>query len=270
MLKIFNQNILQKQYIESIYSNLNDAIKNKFDIVVVSSHPNDYGKCTDLLAKTDKLKIVFDLAEEWHQVPLYYNDQSIVLILKEYAPFDYHNYNKIIPLPVCFNYSEIEQIPIENRKYFLYCNMWLTPSREKLHQVLNNCENDVKNSINWNTNFNSGLPHNLYLKEMQNAIVTICPNGYISPEVSKMSEALMCGNIIISSKKPDYAYYKGNKFFIYDDENEIPDMLNTIKKMNNEELKKIIENNNKLFKNNIDPTAIAHNIEKQLSDKKFI
>jgi len=40
--------------------------------------------------------------------------------------------------------------------------------------------------------------------------------------------------------------------------------------MNNEELKKIIENNNKLFKNNIDPIAIARNIEKQLSDKKFI
>jgi len=71
-------------------------------------------------------------------------------------------------------------------------------------------------------------------------------------------------------KKPDYAYYKGNKFFIYDDENEIPDILNTIKKMNNEELKKIIENNNKLFKNNIDPIAIAQYIEKQLSDKKFI
>jgi hypothetical protein len=270
MLKIFNQNILQKQYIESIYLNLNDAIKNKFDIVVVSSHPNDYGKCTDLLIKTEKLKIVFDLAEEWHQVPPYYNDQSVAIILKEYAPFDYYNYDKIVPFPVSFNYSQIEQIPIENRKHFLYCNMWLTPSREKLYKVLKNCENQVNNSINWNSNFNSGLPHNLYLKEMQNAIVTICPNGYISPEVSKMTEALMCGNIIIASQKPDYPYYKNNKFFIYKDENEIPDILNTIRNTSNEELKKIIEDNNKLFKNNIDPIAVAQNIEKKLLDKKFI
>jgi len=105
---------------------------------------------------------------------------------------------------------------------------------------------------------------------MQNAIVTICPNGYISPEVSKMTEALMCGNIIIASQKPDYPYYKNNKFFIYKDENEIPDILNTIRNTSNEELKKIIEDNNKLFKNNIDPIAVAQNIEKKLLDKKFI
>jgi hypothetical protein len=264
MLKIFNQNILQKQYIESIYSNLNDAIKDKFDIVVVSSHPNDYENSRNLLIKSDKLKIVFELAEEWHQVPPYYNDQNVAIILKEYAPFDYYNYDKIIPFPVCFNYSQIEQIPIENRKYFLYCNMWLTPWREKLYHVLKNYQNDVNISINWNTNFNSGLPHNLYLKEMQNTIVTICPNGYISPEVSKMSEALMCGNIIIASQKPDYPYYKDNSFFIYEDEREIPEILNHIQKLSSQEKQNIIDKNNFMFNTKYCPEAIANILNERI------
>jgi hypothetical protein len=263
-LNIIDNSILQKNYIENIYSNLTKTIKNKFDVSVVSSHPNDYYKHKDLLVENGKPKIIFDLADEWHSVPKYYNNTDVILILKEYAPFDYFKYDKIIPFPVCFNYSTIEQVPIENRKYFLYCNMWLTPSREKLYHVLKNYQNDVNISINWNTNFNSGLPHNLYLKEMQNTIVTICPNGYISPEVSKMSEALMCGNIIIASQKPDYPYYKDNSFFIYEDEREIPEILNHIQKLSSQEKQNIIDKNNFMFNTKYCPEAIANILNERI------
>jgi len=269
-LNIIDNNILQKNYIENIYSNLTKTIKNKFDVSVVSSHPNDYYKHKDLLVENGKPKIIFDLADEWHSVPKYYNNTDVILILKEYAPFDYFKYDKIIPFPVCFNYSTIEQVPTNNRKYFFYSNMWLTPSREVLKNILDQYSNDQNFSIKWNSGFNSGTPHNAYIEEMKNSMVTICPMGYMSPEVSKLSEALMCGNIIIASKKPNYPYYENNKFFIYENENEIPHILNKIKNMTIEELNIIIEANNLLFKNHFDPIAIALKIEKYLTIKELI
>ena len=68
---------------------MNDAIKDKFDIVVVSSHPNDYENSRNLLIKSDKLKIVFDLAEDEIVVKqfekIFSNDKIVTVLSNEIA-----------------------------------------------------------------------------------------------------------------------------------------------------------------------------------------
>jgi hypothetical protein len=264
MLTFFTENILQKSYIETIYSFLKQEIKNNFDVIVISSHPNDYNKSLSLINKPSKPKIIFDLADEWHRIPEYYHNNDIILILKEYAPFNYSDYKKLIPLPVYYNYKSIKQVPIHERKQFFYSNMWLTPSRILIKNIFDQYKNHNDYCVIWNGEFSKGIPNEEYLRIMQNTIVTICPNGYMSPEVSKLSEALMCGNIIICNKKPDYPYYKNNSFFIYNDEKEIVDILKHIKSLSIKELENIVIKNNNLFEEHFDPAAIALNIEKYL------
>lgn len=269
-LLYYNQKILQKSYLDQIYSHILDIYKTKFNFLVVSSHPNEYIESVSLLEKVKGPKIIFDLADEWHRIPFYYNDPDVLLILKEYAPTNYTDYKKIIPFPVYFNYKKVEQILPENRKTFLYSSMWLTPSRFKLKLILDLYENNKNYSITWNSNFNSGLPSEAYIENMRNSIVTICPNGYMSPEVARLPEALMCGNIIVCSEKPNYPYYQDNSFFVYKDESEIPDILKNIEKLSSEDLKNIIEKNNILFKKYYDPSSIALNIENHLKSKGHV
>jgi hypothetical protein len=262
-LMLFSDKILQKSYLEKIYSNIDKKFLQKFDFLVISSHPNDMQQTLEMLYKSKNKKIIFDLADEWHRVPFYYNNTDVELILKEFSPQNYEIFNKLIPLPVYYNYKKINQIPIDNRKLFLYSNMWLTPSRMKLKEIFDNYKNESC-SITWNTDFAKGVTNEEYLKNMSDALVTICPTGYISPEVAKIGEGLMCGNIIISSKKPNYPYYKDNSFFIYEDEREIPEILNHIQKLSSQEKQNIIDKNNFMFNTKYCPEAIANILNERI------
>lgn len=259
----FNNSVLQKNYLNEIYQNLQSDIKKDFNFLVVSSHPNDYPKSLKLIESISGPKILFDLGDEWHRVPEYYHRSDVFLILKEYSPVDYLKWEKIIPLPTFYNYKKVVQKPLSERSFLFYSNMWLTPSRYNLMSILKNIENNPKVKIQWNSDFGSGIPVDQYLNNMSDSLITICPDGYMSSEVSKIGDALVCGNIIICSRKNDYPYYRNNAFFTYTDETEILDIIKKIQSMNLEEQKSIIETNNKLFETQYGPSAIAKQITRE-------
>jgi hypothetical protein len=142
--------------------------------------------------------------------------------------------------------------------------MWLTPSREKVKKILEKYEDNIDCKIVWNTEFGKGLPLKDYLNDMINSIVTICPDGYMSSEISKLGEALICGNIILCSERINYPYYENNAFFVYKNVTEIPHLLDKIKSLTILELEDIIDKNNKLYQNSYSPEAIAKIINKTL------
>jgi hypothetical protein len=108
-MKYYSENILQKAYLDAIYSHVDPNIKNKYIFCVISSHPNHIDESIKLLNSFNQNKIIFDLGDEWHRIPEYYSRNDIKIILKEYAPLNFESLNKIIPLPTFYNFVELPQ-----------------------------------------------------------------------------------------------------------------------------------------------------------------
>lgn len=265
-MKYFSEKILQKKYLDKIFENC-ETLSGDYDFYVVSSHPNQSGMLD--LPEDNKPKVVFDLADEWHRVPFYYGREDVKLIAKEYAPFDYQKYDKIIPLPTFYNYDDSEYKEEDYKKEsVLFLSMWETPSRKKLKNVLSQYEDADGYEILWNDKFGSGYPVDVYNKKSKQSLISICPNGYMSPEVSKVWESILNRNIIITTPRPNFTFYEDNKFFIYHDESEIPEIINQIISLEPEKIQSILDGNQKLFDKNVSPEGVSKIIKNKLKDLK--
>lgn len=268
-IAFYDEKVYQKNYLSSIYEELPEDIKSNYFFCVMSSHPREIKTSLNLLHNIDSNNlIVFDLSDEWHTIPQYYENEKVKYILKEYCPFNYLNYKKLIPLPTFCNYEKsknIKQKKINEKSNLFFTSMWLTPSREKLKKELKQFESKDKFTIKWNSDFATGFDCDSYIKMLNDSLITICPNGYMSPEITKFGEAICCGNIIITTRRPDYPYYKNFKLFIYDQEEEIPKIIESILKLTTEELQSIQDNNNKFFHEQYGHYAIAKKIKNILT-----
>ena len=257
---------LQVNYTKKIYTLLPENIRNSHECYVVSSHPSSKHSIENI-PHTTTPKIIFDYADEWHTLPSYYSRDDVVLILKEYSPMG-KNYAKLIPLAVVFNYDDNpqKQKTVKEKNLLLFSSMWLTESGSRLpvQMVMRDYEKQDDCVIFWNDGFTKGLSREEYRKNLRDAVITICPDGYMSPEVAKLHEALVAGNIIIASKKPNYHYYEGNPFFIYEHPNEIPAMIEKIRNMTVEEKQEIVDKGNAFCANRYSPEYFASLITRRL------
>lgn len=266
MLKfLVSEKSLQSEYTKKVYDLLSEKTKNEYEFYVVSSHPNEVNTIRDI-PFSNKSKIIFDYADEWHQVPSYYQREDIVLILKEYSPIVRDNQSKLIPFVVAYNYdlNPKEQKSAEDRSLLLFSSMWLTPSRIPIKEAMSVYENQDDCLVIWNKDFSSGLSKEEYREKMRDSLITVCPSGYMSPEIAKIQEALVAGNIIITSERPDYHYYEDNPFFVYKNYNEIPLIVEYIKNMSIEEKQKIIDKGNEFYNRRYSPNYFASLIEKRI------
>jgi hypothetical protein len=264
-------NIIPKEYPRSDYTSricdaLSQEIKERFEFYSVSSHPTR----SDTIAAlpiSNKPKIIFDHEDEWHRLHYYYNRDDVVLILKDYAPFDYFRFKKIIPMPVVFNheYPFKQQKTIEERKYLLFSSLWLSPARMAVRDALSSLESREDCRIMWNDGFAKGLPFTEYQEEMRNSVVSVCCSGYMSPEIARLHEALVAGNIIVTSRRPNYPFYKGHPFIEYDDPREIPNLVLSINNMSNKEKQELVERGNAFYKEKYSAEAMAKRIEESLN-----
>lgn len=268
MLKFLEmENSLQIEYTKAIYSMLSDKIKTCYEFYVVSSHPNSKTSI-ESIPNNDNPKIIFDYGDEWHSVPSYYFRKDVFLILKEYSPIvAEYSYPKLIPFVTACNYdtNPKSQKLIKDRNLLLFTSMWLTPSRVPILEVMKEYENKSDCLVIWNSNFATGLTKEEYREKMRDAIITVCPSGYMSPEVTKIQEALVAGNIIITSERPKYHYYENNPFFVYKDPKEIPSIIQKISNMSIDEKQEIVNRGNEFYKNRYSPEYFASLIEKRVS-----
>jgi hypothetical protein len=252
-------------YTSRVYDALLKETKEKYDFYSVSSHPSR----PDTIAAvplSNRPKVIFDHEDEWHSLHYYYNRDDIKLIVKDYAPFEYQKYSKVVPMPVVFNheYPFKEQKPVEERKHLLFSSLWLSPARIPVKDALNPLESRKDCRILWNDGFAKGLAFEEYQEEMRNSIVSVCCSGYMSPEVARMHEALVAGNIIITSRRPNYPFYEGHPFIEYDDPREIPNLVLSVNNMSNKEKQELVDKGNAFYREKYSAEATAKRIEQSL------
>jgi len=264
-MKYYSDKILQKTYLDKIFENC-QTLSDDYDFYVICSHPKESGILH--LPEDNKPKVVFDLGDEWHRVPFYYNRNDIVLILREYSPLDLQNHKKIKPIPPIFNYGNWSGITknIDQKELLVFSSMGLWPSRSKLKDILSRYENSDKFSIHWNEQFNSGYDYSEYMKNLTNSLISISPQGYITTETARTWEIIQAKTIPICKRQIPYWYYHGMRLFQYDDESQIPDLINHIISLDPEEQQSIVDLNKKIFDENVSPKAIASWIETKLKD----
>ena len=243
---------------------LSEETKDKFDFYSVSSHPNRRDTI-DAVFDLDsrKPKVIFDHEDEWHRIPPYYNRDDVKLILKDYAPFNHSEFTKILPMPVVFNhkYPFESQKSVKDRKHLLFSSLWSSPSRKGVRDALSVLEQRTDCRIMWNDGFAGGLVFEEYQEEMRSSVVAVCCSGYMSPEIARLHEALVAGNIIITSRRPPYPFYEGHPFIEYDDPIEIPNLVISINNMSDDEKQQLIERVNKLYIEKYSAEALAKRVE---------
>lgn len=267
MDKIIPKAYPRSDYTSRVYDALSEEIKEKYEFYSVSSHPSR----PDTIAAvplSNKPKVIFDHEDEWHRLHYYYNRDDVKLIVKDYAPFEYSRYSKVVPMPVVFDheYPFRKQKSVEERKHLLFSSLWLSPAREPVKNALSVLEARKDCRILWNDGFAKGLPFEEYQEEMRNSIVSVCCSGYMSPEVARLHEALVAGNIIITSRRPKYPFYEGHPFIEYDDPREIPNLVLAVNQMSIAEKQELVERGNLFYAEKYSAEATAKRIEASLNE----
>lgn len=240
-------NLLDEKFINRhLYDELfKELDKFEFDNSFVLISPN-----REKLPRTKKKPVIFLVGDESHSGDCWKLLDYSELIFKNFAPM--RPIKGIVPLPIPARYGlvgeplDISQRPVD------YC--------------LLGCYNTGISStlIDYYENHNSNgyIKHSIYndysiLKETK---ICICPPGH-SPETFRYTEAAMAGCVIICPRRPGFWYYQNKYEFSIPDWNFLPELIERILQLTNEDLDLIGRTTQEYYNSFLSPKALALHIK---------
>jgi len=213
-----------------------------------------YGKD---LPKTKEPPVLFITSDEYHRDDQWNYLDYAKLIFKNYAPYKQNHSIIPWPLPVSKGFQRYEPIPISKRKYD-FCFLGQSKGRFHIINDLLKYQEKRPNSVVIPTeNFGLGLGISDYSEVLADSKVCICPPGIASPETFRYTEAASAGCIIVCSRMPPFWYYKNPYEFQIPDWNLLPQLLDRLFQIPENELDAVGTTTLQYYENFLSPKALA-------------